>query len=236
MRQRLILHGLLNPENDDITSFETLGTIHPLTQWYPRWLESLAESHILHSNFMLVIYNLLIFDYFLTTITSGNMKIRPPIIYQKIYLQLQSNLHISGIHTLQNFRLIFHSLIYYQYILSTFAWDMLCWLHRILCWSTAQPVNEVIFTTLKMTDTSEWANMFGIFKYASQAYVYLCWTGTFYSMKFDHNSPPSMYIHNTCHFAPQLSTLERKKIGGITFILTFVQQSLIPQCIYGQIL
>jgi len=34
----------------------------------------------------------------------------------------------------------------------------------------------------------------------------ICWTGAFCSMNFDHNSPPSMYIHNTCHFAPQLSS------------------------------
>jgi len=135
------------------------------------------------------------------------MKVRP-IIYQKIYLQLESNLHTSGVHTLQNFRLIFHSLIYYQHILANFMWDMLCWCHRTLCWSTAQPVNEVIFTTLKMTETvSDWATMYGICtKHASQAYVYLCWTGVFCSMKLDHNSPPSMYIHNTCPFAPQISS------------------------------
>jgi len=52
---------------------------------------------------MLVIHNLLFFDYFLTTITKDTLNIRPPIIYQKIYLQLYSNLHISGLHTLQNF-------------------------------------------------------------------------------------------------------------------------------------
>jgi hypothetical protein len=31
------------------------------TEWHPRWLESLAESQTLHSNFMLVIHSLLIF-------------------------------------------------------------------------------------------------------------------------------------------------------------------------------
>jgi len=123
--------------------------------------------------------------------TRGGTKVMPPIFFLSVSICSYHEVYIYCGYILYRVEIIFpQSLLPYQHTFSNFLWVTVCWLPNTVCSSAVDD------------RPSTWVNIYGILTIHD---FHLCvnryWIGAFRGKKFSRHCPPSMYVHDICHFA-----------------------------------